>query len=172
VKARFLEVVTGVLAREAEAAAGSVTSPDSARQEYVATVSRVRDVVQRIVPADSTLLVVSKGDADLVRFSDRTAWHFPRNGANGYAGYYPADSAGASQHLELMRTQGAQFMVFPRSARWWLSHYSDFKAHLDETGRVIWSDEDCEIYQLDLGSASRADAQRIAPAANGNQAAI
>jgi glycosyltransferase involved in cell wall biosynthesis len=169
VKARFLKVLTDVFGREPGSALEKDASrhSDLRRREYRATVRRVREIVEKVVPAETTLLVVSKGDADLVSFSNRIAWHFPRNGTTGYAGYYPADSAGAIQHLELMRTQGAQFMVFPRTARWWLSHYAEFRVHLDETGRVIWSDEDCQIYQLGPSPAIANDSRGIAPGVTG-----
>jgi hypothetical protein len=172
VKARFLKVLTDVLAREPGwALAKDVTRLSDLRlQEYRASVARVREVVKTIVPANTTLLVASKGDADLVNFADRVAWHFPRNGATGYAGYYPADSAAAIRHLELMQSEGAQFLVFPRSALWWLSHYADFTHYLDETGRAIWSDRDCLIYQLGPRHALPSDSRSTAP--DGNRQSI
>jgi hypothetical protein len=38
--------------------------------------------------------------------------------------------------IELLRAEGARFLVFPRSALWWLNHYLNFKQYLDETGRA------------------------------------
>src|SRR5262249_22821819 len=41
-------------------------------------VPRIRELVARLVPSDATVLVVSKGDAELVRLNGPRAWHFPR----------------------------------------------------------------------------------------------
>jgi hypothetical protein len=38
---------------------------------------RIREAVRESVPADETVLVMSKGDADLVDLYGREAWHFP-----------------------------------------------------------------------------------------------
>jgi hypothetical protein len=87
--------------------------------------------VQRATPVHSTILVVSKGDEQLLSLSGRKAWHFPRSDDGGYAGYYPADSSEAIVHLESLRAHGAEFLVFPDTAFWWLDHYIAFREYLE-----------------------------------------
>jgi len=150
VKERFLEVLDHVLAHKPNGTAGTQVPHglDPRLREYRALVNRVRENVSATVPADTKLLVISKGDEDLVRFTDRVAWHFPRNGANGYAGHYPADSAAAIRHLELLRAEGARFLVLPQTAFWWLNHYAELRKYLEAAGQPVCSNDDCLIYQL------------------------
>jgi 2-polyprenyl-3-methyl-5-hydroxy-6-metoxy-1,4-benzoquinol methylase/glycosyltransferase involved in cell wall biosynthesis len=119
---------------------------------YRQLVGRIREIVRSATPADATVLVVSKGDEELMRLPGRRAWHFPRGKGGEYAGYYPADSDAAIEHLESLRGQGAQFIVFPNAAFWWLEHYKGLRQHLDGRYGRVWDDERCVIYRLTRGS--------------------
>ena len=48
----------------------------------------------------STVVVVSKGDEQLVNFAGITGWHFPRSANGQYAGHHPADSDAARPNAE------------------------------------------------------------------------
>jgi hypothetical protein len=110
---------------------------------------RMQVEVQRVIPAEATVLVVSRGDDELLSLGGRTAWHFPRSEDGTYAGYYPAGSADAIAHLELLRSQGAEFLVFPQAAFWWLDHYDAFRAHLESQYRAVaCSAHACLIFDL------------------------
>jgi hypothetical protein len=122
-----------------EAAASAPPSP----------VQQLRDVVRSAVPAAATVAVVSRGDEALLELGDRTAWHFPRSESGLYAGCYPADSTEAIRHLEDLRARGAEFLVFPCTAYWWLSHYPEFQRHLEERYRIVAFQEDsCLVFAL------------------------
>jgi hypothetical protein len=54
-----------------------------------------------------------------------------------FTGYYPADSDDAVERFEGLRAKGADFLLFPRTAFWWLDHYPEFKAYLENRYRVI-----------------------------------
>ena len=45
---------------------------------YKQIIQRLREEVCRTVPAESTVIVVSKGDEELLNLGVRRAWHFPR----------------------------------------------------------------------------------------------
>jgi hypothetical protein len=114
---------------------------------YQQLMARIRAVVQTALPLHATVLVVSRGDDELLKLDARTAWHFPRNADGLYAGYNPADSAAAIAHLEELRAQGAEFLLFPATALWWLDHYAEFRRHLESRYRVIVSQTDsCVIF--------------------------
>jgi hypothetical protein len=105
--------------------------------------------VRDAVPAGSTVLVVSRGDDELIRLGNREGWHFPRHPDGRYAGFHPADSVAAIKHLEELRERGAQYLVFPASARWWLDYYEGFAEHLNSRYTVVADDEwICTIYAL------------------------
>ena len=83
---------------------------------YRDLVERIREVVDRELPPDATVLVVSNGDDELLQLgADRRGWHFPQMEDGTYAGYHPGDSAEAIAHLEALCESGAR--VHPVSAR-------------------------------------------------------
>jgi len=56
---------------------------------YRRRVRRVRELEGGVVPLNAAVLVVSKGDDDLLQLEGQRAWHFPPAAEGGYAGYYP-----------------------------------------------------------------------------------
>ena len=100
--------------------------------DYDTLVARVRQLVHDTVPPGSTVLVLSKGDDELLGFTDRRGWHFPQGDDGGYAGHYPADSDACIAELERLRQRGADFLLIPETALWWLQHYTQFAAHLEQ----------------------------------------
>jgi hypothetical protein len=66
-----------------------------------------------------------------------------------FTGYYPTDSDDAVERLEGLRAKGADFLLFPRMAFWWLDHYQKFREHLDAHYPVVVRDENtCIIFDL------------------------
>ena len=117
-------------------------------ERYRLLVTQVRDVVVETVPLGSKVLVVSKGDDELLRLDGRVGAHFPQIGGV-YAGHHPADSAEAIAQLEASRSDGAQFLLIPETSRWWLDHYRDFGEYLGRSCReVARRDDVCIIFAL------------------------
>ena len=81
----------------------------------------------------------------------RSGWHFPQTPEGVYAGYYPADSAEAVAHLETVRARGAEYLLFPSTAFWWLDHFSRFRGHLRATSTVVLENEKMVIFGLGIG---------------------
>src|SRR5262249_32337436 len=106
------------------------------RAAYRNLVRQVREVVEGAVPEGSTLLVLSKGDDELLRLGAREGWHFPRAADGRYAGHHPGDGAAAVAHLEELRAKGGRYLVLPETARWWLDHYAEFRQYLDGRAEV------------------------------------
>jgi glycosyltransferase involved in cell wall biosynthesis len=156
VQEQFADVIAAVGARgpKAMTPAMSATSlPYTAmrQREYRRNVAQVRNVVQAAVPQDATVLVVSKGDEALLELDGRRAWHFPQADGGAYAGHYPANDGEAIAHLEKLQAKGADCLLLPRSAFWWLDHFKGFRRHL-ERYPLAAQHEACLIY--DLGSSS------------------
>lgn len=127
---------------------------------YRELISRIRAIVDGALPTDATVIVVSKGDEQLLVLNGRTGWHYPQSDGGKYAGYYPADSAAAIAHLEGLREAGANYILFPKTAFWWLDHYGELRHHLETCyPQVLRDDDACMIF--DLGESS--------PRANGHQ---
>jgi GT2 family glycosyltransferase len=115
---------------------------------YRELTERVRQAVVDTVPAGATVLIISRGDEQLLRVEGRRAFHFPRDDDGGYAGHHPTDSAEAVARLEGERTAGAEYIVFPATGMWWLEHYDGLQRHLDAGYNRILSDAACVIFDL------------------------
>ncbi len=115
---------------------------------YRRLVERVRETVEQRLPSGSTVAVVSRGDEELVRLSGRTGWHFPNRGDGVWAGFYPGTDAEAVSHLRALRRRGADYLLLPEPAFWWLDHYDGLRVHLDREGEEIMRTEDLRLFRL------------------------
>lgn len=159
----YSETVT----RHKENLAQEQNKPKKARQnghwEYGEVLPRIQDAVDRFISPTSTVIVVSKGDNELLKLGSRKAWHFPQRGDGAYLGYYPSDSAAAIKHLEDLRAKGGEYLLFPVSSFWWLEHYDDFRQHLESNYPVtLHHKETCLIFALNeqLSEASQSNQQK------------
>jgi len=105
----------------------------------------VQELVGEALPSGATVLVVSRGDEDLVAFDGRVGWHFPQVEDGRYAGYHPEDSEMAVRHLEELRVRGATHLVIPATSAWWLDHYVDFRRHLEERFAAVEADPETGV---------------------------
>jgi glycosyltransferase involved in cell wall biosynthesis len=141
---KLMRAVAAVLARQPKQTAAGVGRPSETAltpSQYRDLTRRLREAVQTEVPPGATVLVVSKGDEQLVRLDGRKAWHFPQDATGTYAGYHPADSAAAITHLEALRLQGGQYLLLPRTSMWWLDYYREFGQHLEQRYRIVFQEE-------------------------------
>ncbi len=141
-------------------------------RSYQQLIQHIRERVRNLLPPGATVMVVSKGDDQLLQLADHQGWHFPQTEQGVYAGCYPADSAEAIAHLEALRAKGGEFLVFPEPAFWWLEHYHEFKQHLESHYRLVDHQEDAYmIFALTEQAAHAAEQQdlgdNVLPASNG-----
>jgi hypothetical protein len=121
-------------------------SDDSAA--YPTLLKGIRRAVDEALPIDATVLVVSRGDDELLRLDGRQGWHFPQTQDGMYAGHHPADGAVAIAHLEALRAKGAGFLLFPSTGFWWLDYYEKLAQHLNRQYPVVVRDEACLVFAL------------------------
>jgi len=110
---------------------------------YQRQVAVIREVVGKAVPAGARVLVISKGDPDLLDIEGRRAEHFPQNPDGSYIGYHPADSAEVITHLKCLQVRADEYLVIPSASYWWLEHYIGFAKYLAEIGEEVFRDNDC-----------------------------
>ncbi|MCU1380086.1 MAG: hypothetical protein JWN29_3069 [Acidimicrobiales bacterium] len=140
---QLLSVISAARGRPRANGAGS------AGNAYGDLVRRVQVAVEQHVPPHARLVVVSKGDDELLQLAGREAHHFPSTDAGSYAGHHPADGADALAQLHRHRQLGATHLVLPATAFWWLEHYAELREHLEGQCRRLYdADDTCRIYAL------------------------
>jgi hypothetical protein len=115
--------------------------------DYAELVQRIHAVAAATLPRGARVLVVSRGDETLL-LPGLDARHFPQGLGGVYAGHHPADSGAAIAHLEQCCTEGAEFLLLPSTAFWWLDYYGGLLQHLMGRGRVLHHDGHCVIFDL------------------------
>jgi len=120
----------GDRAEPAAPSAAESVERDYPADEYHALVARVVELVEESLVPGSTVLVATRGDDDLLAFAGHSGWHFPRDEDGRYRGWYPEDDQAAIDDLESLRRAGAEYLVLPAPAMWWLDSYPGFGAHL------------------------------------------
>jgi hypothetical protein len=118
------------------------------RRSYGELVGRIRGTVRDRLPTDAAVLVVSRGDDELLRLFGRRGGHFPQAASGVYAGHHPADAAAAVAHLEELAAAGWDHLLLPATSFWWLEHYGLLAAHLHRSAAVVHDDADCIIFGL------------------------
>ncbi|MQA89838.1 MAG: glycosyltransferase [Gemmatimonas sp.] len=127
-----------------------------------AAVRRVREIARATIPIEATVLVVSRGDEELLDLGGARGWHFPQTDDGTYAGYHPGDSAEAITQLERLRERGAEFLLLPCTGFWWLDHYTELRAHLERVGRVAaYQENACIIFALTPVDGARSPGPRL-----------
>jgi hypothetical protein len=147
-----LSVVAGDVHR-----AGHGLSPADARRALEARAlaalpplpARLRALSSCHLPDGAVVVVVSRGDPQLLDIGPAQARHFPATADGAYAGEYPPTGAAAVALLEDARRNGATHFLVPAPAAWWLSHYDELRAHLDRHYRLMVAAEGTgAIYDL------------------------
>ncbi|MGH7562922.1 MAG: glycosyltransferase family 2 protein, partial [Gemmatimonadota bacterium] len=117
--------------------------------EYEELIERIRKVVLDRLPPKATVMVVSRGDDELLKLNGRRGWHFPQTADGVWAGHHPRDSREAITHLKDLEARGGQYLLFPDTGLWWLDHYEGLREYLDRNGHLVAHEEDtCVIYAL------------------------
>ena len=116
-------------------------SPDAA-----AKLRQAREEIIALIPKDAAFVLV---DEEQLRHTlpHRQAQPFlERDGC--YWGP-PTDGATAVRELERMRTEGAQFIVFIWSTRWWLEFYPEIRRYLDTCLHRVRENEVVDVFRWD-----------------------
>jgi SAM-dependent methyltransferase len=112
-------------------------------------VEQIREIVRFVLPPVARIAVVTDGKNGLLHLDGRPTWPLPRDKRGVYSGPYPANDGEAIAQVESARLEGAQFLLLPRSAFWWLDYYEALRRHLAGSFRVVFRDEDtCMIIAL------------------------
>jgi glycosyltransferase involved in cell wall biosynthesis len=146
----FLETVEAVRALPPRSPANRPTLRREGRRElaYRAVARFACETLESITTPGASVLVVSRGDPQLVAIDGRDGLHFPHGADGSWAGHHPADSDAAIRHLEDDRGRGARYLAIPASSFWWFDHYEALTRHLDACYRRIHSSPQLVVYEL------------------------
>ena len=112
---------------------------------------RIREIVADTLPAEATVLVVSKGDEELLQLGGRRARHFPEAADDGsWAGHHPADSErGGRRARGDARSRGRVHRVPAHGHVVAASTTEGCTEHLEQRYDAVVRDEDvCVIFAL------------------------
>jgi hypothetical protein len=149
-RAREIELEISDLQADVAAVPGQSESFGPAEYlRYRSLLGKLRGVARAELPAAATVVVISKGDDELLDLGVRRAWHFPQDAHGGYAGHYPESSATAIAQLEELRSRGAEYLLVPATASWWLERYPEFGRHVRNSYTLVVDESEiCSIYSL------------------------
>ncbi len=119
---------------------------------YKRMLAEIRAGAQRATPPGSVVVVISRGDDELTTLPERTGWHFPQDERGTFLGHYPESSGDVIDHLDALRDAGADYLLVPATASWWLDHYADFGRHVRER-HIQLAAEDAPFELFDLKAA-------------------
>ncbi len=121
----------------------------TSEHSYRALVERTRSLIADCVPAEAKVLVVTRGDENLLRLRGRKAAHFPQSETGLYAGYHPVDGGEAAAQLAALQARGAEYLAIPATSRWWLEYYPELRARLAQHGELVADEPDtCIVFAL------------------------
>jgi hypothetical protein len=153
----FAEPLTEVSPEEAHeetheeaaiAAEAAAPAPDAPKDTYEKLVEDIVATLDRVLPPNANVLVVSKGDDRLLQVPDRRCSHFPQDEGGSYLGYYPKNGDDALQLLETAQSAGAEFFVLPATAMWWLDQYPELAERLGQAQPVVDQPDLCLVFGL------------------------
>jgi glycosyltransferase involved in cell wall biosynthesis len=108
---------------------------DLRRAEHVA---RIAAIVERTVPRGARVLVLSRGDDDLLALRVGSAEHFPRNDDGTHDGRATLTGPEAIRNLEALRAAGAEYLIVPDAT--WLERHAGLRVHLDASCSITAHD--------------------------------
>jgi SAM-dependent methyltransferase len=121
---------------------------------YKQFIERIREIVRSCLPEGGNVLVLSKGDDDLIQIDPCRGYHFPQSEDGTYAGYSPVDGVAAVEHLKEVRKRGAQFLLIPQTSLWWLDEYRELADYLDgHCTRIIDERGVCVMFEWKHGDS-------------------
>jgi hypothetical protein len=108
----------------------------------------IRATIAEVVPEGATVLIVDRGDEELMAVEGRRMHHLPRNPDGSPAWHQPEDGDDLLEQIAREHSQGAGYLAIPATSLWWLDHYSGFAEHLERECRLLARTRDCAVFEL------------------------
>jgi 2-polyprenyl-3-methyl-5-hydroxy-6-metoxy-1,4-benzoquinol methylase len=115
---------------------------------YQQVLEKMRTLIRERLPDGGVVLVLSRGDDELLQIAPCRGYHFPQGEDGKYAGYYPVDGISAVEHLTNVHAKGAQFLLIPETSLWWLDEYRELAVYLNGScTRIIDEPGICVLFE-------------------------
>lgn len=111
---------------------------------YYEQVARFTELIRMLLPVDSNIVVISRGDDVWLDIGRDGAAHFPASADGTYLGH-PASDDDAIAALSRAVADGSRYLAMPSPHHWWREVYPRFSDHL-RTSHV------CIVDQHELGA--------------------
>jgi glycosyltransferase involved in cell wall biosynthesis len=103
------------------------------------------DIINLIPPGQPFILVEEEQLREELSSHGRALPFIERDGHYWGA---PADDATAIKEFERSRAEGTRYIVFPRSAFWWLDFYSGFCRHLRSNFKCLLENDRAVVFEI------------------------
>ena len=145
------EIRTAVEPARLAALGGWSSDEITRRVQHLAVVARTRRAVRERLPKEARVLVIGRGDEDLLQFSGRRASHFPQDAAGDFAEEYRGSGGEVVDQLRDLVGLNWSHLVIPAPSFWWLERYRELWLHLHRDWYAVHRDDACMIFAHDLG---------------------
>ena len=99
-----------------------------------------KKVIQEVIPRGATALVAGLWSEPLMSLEDRTVHPFPQGG-DGSMVQLDDPEVAAVEQLEQMRSEGAEYLVFPKVQLWFLEYKApELQEHVESRYRAVLRD--------------------------------
>ena len=119
----------------------------SRRRAAPSTRQIIQEIVGVCVPPGSSVLVVNLGDNALLDLSGVSAAPWPAPAAEKGT---RAEPGSPIEQLATLSAAGAEYLVVPGVASWWVQRHPDLVRTLKAEHRLRWEDDDCQVWQLGI----------------------
>ena len=117
--------------------------------EYEGLIERVRETANAMIPRNATVLVVSRGDEELLRHRPPAArCTFPRTSSGATPATTRRTATLRSQSSRACARAAREYLLLPSTAFWWLDYYEGLRDHLERNYPPIVSADDCVVFEL------------------------
>jgi len=148
----FLDEIRTAVEPARLAALGGRSSDEIARRvQHLAVVARTRRAVRERLPKEARVLVIGRGDDDLLQLSGRRAAHFPQNATGDFAEEYRGSGGEVVDQLRDLVVLNWNHLVIPAPSFWWLERYRELWLHLHRDWYAVHRDDACMIFARDPG---------------------
>lgn len=120
--------------------------PDQDQRFNASADQIIESIIRTTVPHRAHILIVNPSRQPTLAVPGYTISSFP---ASDVVSVGPAPALGVVDELEAERARGAEYLLIPGEARWWMEHQcSELARYVEGRYRRLWADAACAVYAM------------------------